>query len=122
MAADVLGVLTQPLVVALLIAAGLLIGAELQADQAEADKKIAQAKAEERRAMAVAAEQEMRARVVEAEAAVPLALAEALRSGSLGVLDHYRPENVRADTAMREAIAGPNGADGGGATPRENHR
>jgi uncharacterized protein YqfA (UPF0365 family) len=88
------------------------IGAELQADQAEADKKIAQARAEERRAMAVAAEQEQRARVVEAEAAVPLALAEALRSGSLGVLDHYRLENVRADTAMREAIASPGEPDG----------
>jgi uncharacterized protein YqfA (UPF0365 family) len=88
------------------------IGAELQADQAEADKKIAQAKAEERRAMAVAAEQEMRARVVEAEAEVPLALAEALRAGRLGVLDHFRMENVRADTAMREAIASPGEPDG----------
>lgn len=81
------------------------IGAELQTDQAEADKNIAQAKAEERRAMAVAEEQEMRARVVEAEAEVPRALAEALRSGNLGVMDSYRMENVRADTRMRGAIA-----------------
>ncbi|MGH2586498.1 MAG: flotillin-like FloA family protein, partial [Dehalococcoidia bacterium] len=82
------------------------IGAELQADQAEADKKIAQAKAEERRAMAVAHEQEMRARVVEAESQVPLALAEAFRNGRLGVMDYYRMQNVQADTDMREAIAG----------------
>jgi len=89
------------------------IGAELQTDQAEADKRIAQAKAEERRAMAVAAEQEMRAkveemraRVVEAEAQVPLALAEALRSGNLGVMDYVRYRNVLADTEMRHAIAG----------------
>jgi uncharacterized protein YqfA (UPF0365 family) len=81
------------------------IGAELQTDQAEADKKIAQAKAEERRAMAVAAEQEMRARVVEAEAQVPLALAEAFRSGRLGVMDYYRMENVQADTKMRSSLA-----------------
>ncbi len=81
------------------------IGAELQTDQAEADKKIAQAKAEERRAMAVANEQEMRARVVEAEAQVPLALAEAFRSGRLGVMDHYRMDNVQADTKMRRSLA-----------------
>jgi uncharacterized protein YqfA (UPF0365 family) len=81
------------------------IGAELQTDQAEADKKIAQAKAEERRAMAVANEQEMRARVVEAEAQVPLALAEALRKGRLGVMDYYKMENVQADTTMRRALA-----------------
>ncbi len=81
------------------------IGAELQTDQAEADKNIAQAKAEERRAMAVAREQEMRAAVVEAEAEVPRALAEALRSGNLGVMDHYRLENVQADTQMRRSIA-----------------
>jgi uncharacterized protein YqfA (UPF0365 family) len=81
------------------------IGAELQTDQAEADKKIAQAKAEERRAMAVANEQEMRARVVEAEAQVPLALAEALRKGRLGVMDFYKMENVQADTTMRRALA-----------------
>ena len=81
------------------------IGAELQTDQAEADKKIAQARAEERRAMAMAAEQEMRARVVEAEAQVPLALADAFRSGRLGVMDHYRMENLQADTTMRSSLA-----------------
>ena len=82
------------------------IGAELQTDQAEADKRIAQAKAEERRAMAVAREQEMKARVVEAEAEVPLAMAEAFRSGRLGVMDYFQMENVQADTNMRSAIAG----------------
>ena len=82
------------------------VGAELQTAQAEADKNIAQARAEERRAMAVAQEQEMRANVVEAEAQVPLALAEALRTGNLGVMDHYRMQNVRADTEMRSSIAG----------------
>jgi uncharacterized protein YqfA (UPF0365 family) len=87
------------------------IGAELQTDQAEADKKIAQARAEERRAMAVAEEQEMRARVVAAEAEVPLALAAAFRSGRLGVMDHYRMENVQADTTMRKAIAQDDAAD-----------
>ena len=81
------------------------IGAELQTDQAEADKKMAQAKAEERRAMAVASEQEMRARVVEAEAQVPLALAEALRQGHLGAMDFHRMENVQADTRMRRSLA-----------------
>jgi uncharacterized protein YqfA (UPF0365 family) len=82
------------------------VGAELQTAQAEADKSIAQAKAEQRRAMAVAEEQEMRARVVEAEAQVPQALAEALRTGNLGVMDHYRMENVQADTQMRASLAG----------------
>lgn len=81
------------------------VGAELQTAQADADKSVAQARAEERRAMAVAEEQEMRARVVEAEAQVPLALAEALRSGNLGVMDHYRMENVQADTRMRSSLA-----------------
>ncbi len=81
------------------------VGAELQTAQAEADKNIAQAKAEERRAMAVAEEQEMRARVVEAEAQVPRALAEALRTGNLGVMDNYRMENVQADTRMRTSLA-----------------
>jgi uncharacterized protein YqfA (UPF0365 family) len=88
------------------------IGAELQTDQAEADKRIAQAKAEERRAAAVALEgemkaktQEMRAKVVEAEAQVPLAIAEAFRSGRLGVMDYMRYRNVESDTAMRQAIA-----------------
>jgi uncharacterized protein YqfA (UPF0365 family) len=82
------------------------IGAELQTDQAEADKRIAQAKAEERRAMAVALEQEMRASVVQAEAEVPRALAEALRAGRLGVMDAYRLDNIKADTQMRGSIAG----------------
>jgi len=88
------------------------IGAQLQMDQAEADRRIAQAKAEERRAIAVAREQEMiaavqemRARVVEAEAQVPLAMAEALRSGKLGVMDYYQMKNVIADTDMRNGIA-----------------
>ena len=89
------------------------VGAQLQMDQAEADRRIAQAKAEERRAMAVAQEQEMiaavqemRAKVVEAEAEVPRAMAEALRSGKLGVMDYYQMQNVVSDTRMRDAIAG----------------
>jgi len=88
------------------------IGAKLQIDQAEADKRIAQAKAEERRAMAVAQEQEMkakveemRAKVIEAEAEVPLAMAEALRSGKLGVMDYFMMQNVEADTRMRRSIS-----------------
>ncbi|MDE6629806.1 MAG: flotillin-like protein FloA [Bacteroidales bacterium] len=88
------------------------IGAQLQIDQANADKNIAQAKAEERRAMAVASEQEMkakaqeaRAKVIEAEAEVPLALAAAFRSGNLGVMDYYRMENVKSDTQMRDSIS-----------------
>ncbi len=88
------------------------IGAQLQTDQAEADKRIAQAKAEERRAMAVAKEQEMkasvqemRAKVVEAEAEVPKAMAEALRQGKLGVMDYYHLQNLQADTDMRDAIS-----------------
>lgn len=87
------------------------IGAELQTEQAEADKKIAQAKAEERRAMAVAQEQEMKARVeemrakvVEAEATVPLAMAEALRKGNIGVMDYMNFQNIGADTEMRGSI------------------
>ncbi len=83
------------------------IGAKLQIDQANADKQIAQAKAEERRAMAVAQEQEMRARVVEAEAEVPRAMAEAFRSGNLGIMDYHRLRNIEADTEMRGSIAGP---------------
>ena len=90
------------------------IGAQLQMDQAEADKNIAQAKAEERRAMAVALEQEMkakaqeaRAKVILAEAEVPLAMAEAFRSGNLGVMDYYKMKNVIADTQMRESISNP---------------
>jgi uncharacterized protein YqfA (UPF0365 family) len=81
------------------------VGAELQTAQAEADKNIAQARAEERRAMAVAEEQEMRAKDVSAEAEVPLAIAEAFRSGNIGVMDLYRMQNVQADTEMRSAIA-----------------
>lgn len=103
------------------------IGARLQTDQAEADKQIAQAKAEERRAMAVAKEQEMQAytqemqaKVVEAQAEVPLALAQALREGKLGVMDYYNMKNIMADTDMRAAVAqagvpktqsGPTGQD-----------
>jgi len=90
------------------------IGAELQIDQAEADKNIAQAKAEERRAMAVANEQEMkakaqeaRAKVIEAEAEIPMAMAEAFRSGNLGVMDYYKLRNIQADTEMRDSIAKP---------------
>ena len=90
------------------------IGAQLQMDQANADKNIAQAKAEERRAMAVASEQEMkakaqeaRAKVIEAEAEVPKAMAEAFRSGNLGIMDYYRMKNIQADTDMRESISKP---------------
>ena len=89
------------------------IGAFLQIDQAEADKKIAQAKAEERRVMAIAREQEMRAqveemkaKVVEAESQLPLAIAEALKKGNIGVLDYYNMKNVMADTEMRYSISG----------------
>jgi len=92
------------------------IGAQLQMDQANADKNIAQAKAEERRAMAVASEQEMkakaqeaRAKVIEAEAEVPKAMADAFRSGNLGIMDYYRMKNIQADTDMRESIAKPAG-------------
>lgn len=87
------------------------IGARLQMDQAEADKRVAQAKAEERRALAIAREQEMkaytqemRAKVVEAEAEIPKALAYALREGKLGVLDYYSLQNLQADTRMRERL------------------
>jgi len=89
------------------------VGAKLQAQQAEANKDIAQAQAEVRRAAAVALEQEMtartqemRARVVEAEAQVPMAMAEAFRSGHLGIMDYYRMKNIQADTSMRDSIAG----------------
>ena len=89
------------------------IGADLQTSQAEADRRIAQAKAAERQYAAMAAEQEqkaetqaMRAKVVEAEAAVPLAIAEAFRSGHLGVMDYYRMKNIQADTEMRSSIGG----------------
>lgn len=90
------------------------IGAQLQMDQANADKNIAQASAEKRRAMAIAQEQEMKAkaqeakaRVIEAEAQVPLAMAEAFRNGNLGIMDYYRMKNMEADTQMRQTIAGP---------------
>ena len=92
---------------------GVNIGAQLQADQAEADKKRFQAEAEKRRAMAMAREQEMiatvqenRAKVVLAEAEVPKAMAEAFRSGNLGIMDYYRMKNIQADTGMRDHIAG----------------
>lgn len=88
------------------------IGAELQTDQAEADKKIAQAKAEERRAMAIALEQEMKARVqemqarlVEAEAQIPKSIASSLEQGNLGVMDYYRMENIKSDTSMRQSLS-----------------
>ncbi len=97
------------------------IGASLQIDQAEADKKIAQARAEERRAMAVAAEQEMKARVqemkakvIEAESQVPLALAEALRSGKMGFMDYYMLQNIEADTKMRRSLRGDDLKENGG--------
>ena len=90
------------------------IGAQLQMDQAYADKNIAQARAEERRAMAIAVEQEMkakaqemRAKVIEAEAEVPLAMSEAFKMGNLGIKDYYRMQNIKADTEMRESIAKP---------------
>ena len=99
------------------------IGAQLQTDQAEADLKVARAKAEERRAMAVAREQEMsalvqerRAAVVEAEAEIPRAMADAFRAGNFGIMDYYRMKNVQADTKMREGFAA---ADGPGQPPLE---
>lgn len=95
---------------------GANIGAKLQIDQANADLKVAEAKAEERRAMAVAMEQEFkakiqeaRARVVDAEAEIPKAIAEAFREGHLGVMDYYRMQNLQADTQMRDSIATPPG-------------
>ena len=91
----------------------------MQIDQAQADKNIAQAKAEERRAMAIALEQEMkakaqeaRAKVIEAEAEVPRAMAEAFRTGNLGVMDYYKMKNIEADTSMRETIARPTSGSG----------
>ena len=102
------------------------IGAQLQMDQANADKNIAQAKAEERRAMAVASEQEMkakaqeaRAKVIEAEAEVPKAMADAFRSGNMGIMDYYRMKNIQADTDMRESIAKPVGAKPATKTPEQ---
>ncbi len=84
---------------------GTNIGAILQTDQAEADLKVANAKAEERRAAAVALEQEMKAKVVEAEAEIPLAMAEAFRSGNMGIMDYYNLKNIQSDTDMRNTIA-----------------
>ena len=88
------------------------VGADLETDQAEADKKVAQARAESRRAMAVAAEQEMiakvqemRAKVIEAEAEVPKAMAQAFRDGNLGIMDYYRMKNIQSDTDMRQSIS-----------------
>jgi uncharacterized protein YqfA (UPF0365 family) len=99
------------------------IGARLQAEQAEANKQIAQANAETRRAIAVAQEQEMKARtqemrakVVEAEAQIPMAMAEAFRSGRLGVMDYYRMQNIQADSRMRQSIAGEDAGKGGQTT------
>jgi len=98
------------------------IGAELQTDQAEADKRIAQAKAEERRALAVAMEQEFkaetqsqRAKLIAAEAQIPMAIAEAFRAGHLGVMDYQRYKNIEADTEMRKSIAGD--SEGPSTTP-----
>ena len=95
------------------------IGAKLQIDQATADLKVAEAKAEERRAMAVAEEQEMiakaqdaRAKVILAEAEIPMAIAEAFRSGNLGIMDYYKMQNITSDTAMRESIAKSTGKGG----------
>jgi uncharacterized protein YqfA (UPF0365 family) len=100
------------------ITVGENIGAKLQADQAESDKRRFQAEAEKRRALAIATEQEMkalaqqnRAKVIEAEAQIPLAMAEAFRSGHMGIMDYYRMKNVQADTAMRESL-GTTGAAG----------
>lgn len=99
------------------------IGAVLQMDQANADKNIAQAKAEERRAMAVATEQEMkakaqeaRAKVIEAEVEIPLAMAEAFRSGNLGIMDYYKLKNIEADTTMRDSISKGTGKKSGGSS------
>ena len=97
------------------------IGAKLQAEQAEADKQIAQARAESRRALAVAIEQEMKAKVfemkalvVESEAKVPLAISDAFRAGDLGVMDYYNLKNVMADTGMRQSIGTTMDGDGSG--------
>ncbi|MHC2992730.1 hypothetical protein OB13_14485 [Pontibacter sp. HJ8] len=100
------------------------IGAKLQIDQANADLKVAEAKAEERRAMAVAVEQEMKARaqearasVIAAEVEIPQAIAAAFRSGNLGIMDYYKMQNIQSDTDMRNSIAGPN--QGGGNKQKE---
>ena len=102
------------------------VGAILETDQAEADKKVAQAKAESRRAMAVAAEQEMKARVqemrskvIEAEAEVPKAMAHAFREGNLGIMDYYRMQNIQSDTGMRQSISDMDEKDGKGDSPEK---
>ncbi len=102
------------------------IGAELQMAQANADKNIAQAKAEERRSLAIALEQEnkakaqeSRAKVIEAEAQIPMAIAEAFRSGQLGIMDYYKMQNVQADTDMRNKIAGSGNQKPNGNTTKE---
>ena len=102
------------------------VGAILETDQAEADKKVAQAKAESRRAMAVAAEQEMKARVqemrskvIEAEAEVPKAMAHAFREGNLGIMDYYRMQNIQSDTGMRQSISDMDEKDEKGDSPEE---
>ena len=102
------------------------VGADLETDQAEADKKVAQAKAESRRAMAVAAEQEMKARVqemrakvIEAEAEVPKAMAHAFREGNLGIMDYYRMQNIQSDTGMRQSISDMDEKENKGDSPKE---
>lgn len=102
------------------------VGADLETDQAEADKKVAQAKAEGRRAMAVAAEQEMKARVqemrakvIEAEAEVPKAMAHAFREGNLGIMDYYRMQNIQSDTGMRQSISDMDEKDNKGDSPED---
>ena len=102
------------------------VGADLETDQAEADKKVAQAKAESRRAMAVAAEQEMKARVqemrskvIEAEAEVPKAMAQAFREGNMGIMDDYRMQNIQSDTGMRQSISDMDEKDNKGDSPED---
>ncbi len=105
---------------------GANIGAKLQTDQASADLKVAEAKAEERRAMAVAHEQEMvakaqeaRAKVIEAEAEIPKAMADAFKTGNLGIMDYYKMQNIQSDTDMRESIAGGKKKGGASAAKKE---
>jgi len=102
------------------------VGAHLEADQAEADKKVAQARAESRRAMAVAAEQEMiaqvqqmRSKLIEAEAEVPKAMAQAFRDGNMGIMDYYRMKNIQSDTDMRQSISDIDENDKKGTNPDE---
>lgn len=104
---------------------GINIGATLQTDQASADLKVAEAKAEERRAMAVAEEQEMkaksqeaRAKVILAEAEIPKAIADAFRSGNLGIMDYYKMQNIQADTSMRDSISGAPSSESKGSTSK----